>query len=54
MVTGQFKLVNIQLNSGTVRETVMKVLHACEMPTNYVDKIPAASSQPSQRRYDFK
>lgn len=38
---GQFKLIKIQLNSNNnVRDTVVKVLNACDIPTKYVDKIP--------------
>lgn len=48
-VSGDFKLVKIQLNGSNVRETVIQVLHACDIPTNYVDKIP-----PSQPKPDFK
>lgn len=38
--TGNFKLVQIKLNGGNVRDTIIKVLNACDMPTKYVDKIP--------------
>ncbi|XP_048007218.1 T-cell activation inhibitor, mitochondrial isoform X1 [Leguminivora glycinivorella] len=40
MAEGEFKLVRIQLNSSDVRETVVKVLSACDISTKYVDKIP--------------
>ncbi|KOB67599.1 hypothetical protein OBRU01_19510 [Operophtera brumata] len=49
MPEGEFKLVKMQLNGSNVRETVIKLLHACEMPTNYVDKIPA-----SLPKHDFR
>ncbi|KAJ0175464.1 hypothetical protein K1T71_008623 [Dendrolimus kikuchii] len=37
---GDFKLIKIQLNGNDVRETVVKVLNACDMSTTYIDKIP--------------
>lgn len=37
---GAFKLVKIQLNGHDVRETIVKVLNACEISTTYIDKIP--------------
>ncbi|XP_063531922.1 T-cell activation inhibitor, mitochondrial [Cydia strobilella] len=40
MAEGEFKLVRIQLNSSDVRETVVKVLSACDISTKYIDKIP--------------
>lgn len=42
---GNFKLVKINLNSKNVRETVVKILNACDISTNYVDKIPRSSSK---------
>lgn len=40
MPDGEFKLIKIQLNSNNVRETVVKVLNACDISTKYIDKIP--------------
>lgn len=40
MPEGAFKLVKIQLNGYDVRETIVKVLNACDISTNYIDKIP--------------
>lgn len=48
-VLGQFKLVKIKLNGNNVRETVVKVLSACNIPTNYVDKIPVSTVKPEFR-----
>ncbi|XP_062527407.1 T-cell activation inhibitor, mitochondrial [Bombyx mori] len=39
---GEFKLVQIQLNGSDTRDTVVKVLNACNISTSYVDKIPQA------------
>lgn len=40
LYTGQFELVKIMLDSNDVRETVVKVLNACDISTSYIDKIP--------------
>ncbi|KAL4716371.1 hypothetical protein ACJJTC_006733 [Scirpophaga incertulas] len=40
MPEGDFKLIKIQLHGNNVRETVIKILNACDISTNYVDKIP--------------
>lgn len=53
MPEGDFKLVKIQLNGNNVRETVVKVLNACDMPTNYVDKIPRSKVQNEFMKPDF-
>lgn len=53
MPEGNFKLVKIYLNSKNVRETVVKILNACDIPTNYVDKIPRSSSKNDNRKIDF-
>ncbi|CAB3223356.1 unnamed protein product [Arctia plantaginis] len=53
MPEGAFKLVNIPLNGSTVRETVVKVLCACEMSTTYVDKIPKDTRLPNTSQYNF-
>ncbi|CAG9785613.1 unnamed protein product [Diatraea saccharalis] len=53
MPEGEFKLVKIQLNGSNVRETVVKVLNACDMPTNYVDKIPRSKPQKEYIKPDF-
>ncbi|KAL0880994.1 hypothetical protein ABMA27_002145 [Loxostege sticticalis] len=53
MPEGEFKHVKIQLNGNNARETVIKVLNACEMSTNYVDKIPRSTiitNDPSQNQ----
>ncbi|KAL0831402.1 hypothetical protein ABMA28_002218 [Loxostege sticticalis] len=53
MPEGEFKHVKIQLNGNNARETVVKVLNACEMSTNYVDKIPRSTiitNDPSQNQ----
>ncbi|XP_053612432.1 T-cell activation inhibitor, mitochondrial isoform X2 [Plodia interpunctella] len=46
MPEGKFKLVKIQLNGSNPRDTVVKVLNACEMSTTYVDKIPRNQKPP--------
>ncbi|XP_028165646.1 T-cell activation inhibitor, mitochondrial isoform X1 [Ostrinia furnacalis] len=43
MPEGEFKHVKIQLNGNNARETVVKVLNACQMSTTYVDKIPRST-----------
>ncbi|XP_046962183.1 T-cell activation inhibitor, mitochondrial isoform X2 [Vanessa cardui] len=53
MPDGNFKLVKIHLNSKNVRETVVKVLSACNISTNYVDKIPRSSSVSDSSKIDF-
>lgn len=53
MIAGQFELVNIKLESKNVRETVVKVLNACDIPTNYIDKIPVIQERKSQFRSVF-
>ncbi|CAH0714469.1 unnamed protein product, partial [Brenthis ino] len=53
MPEGNFKLVKIYLNSKNVRETVVKILNACDISTNYVDKIPRSSSKIDNRNIDF-
>ncbi|KAM3964248.1 T-cell activation inhibitor, mitochondrial [Aphomia sociella] len=40
MPEGEFKLIRVNLNGNNVRETVVKVLNACDMSTKFVDKIP--------------
>ncbi|XP_022116655.2 T-cell activation inhibitor, mitochondrial isoform X1 [Pieris rapae] len=40
MPEGQFELVKIKLDSNDLRETVVKVLNACDISTSYIDKIP--------------
>ncbi|KAI8422590.1 hypothetical protein MSG28_006378 [Choristoneura fumiferana] len=47
MADGDFKLVKIQLNSSNVRETVVKVLNACDISTKYIDKIPTSPQKSS-------
>ncbi|XP_047019192.1 T-cell activation inhibitor, mitochondrial-like isoform X1 [Helicoverpa zea] len=42
MPDGEFKHIKIQLNSNNVRETVVKILNACDISTTYIDKIPDA------------
>lgn len=41
--------MKIHLNSKDVRETVVKILNACDISTNYVDKIPRRSSHTNDR-----
>ncbi|OWR54458.1 hypothetical protein KGM_214051 [Danaus plexippus plexippus] len=53
MPEGNFKLVNINLNSKNVRETVVKILNACDISTNYVDKIPRSAPKSINRDIDF-
>lgn len=53
MTEGNFKLVKIHLNSKDVRDTVVKILNACDISTNYVDKIPRRSSNINDRRKDL-
>ncbi|XP_013176095.1 PREDICTED: T-cell activation inhibitor, mitochondrial [Papilio xuthus] len=53
MPEGQFKLVKIKLNGNNVRETVVKVLSACDISTNYVDKIPVSTMKPEFSKQDF-
>ncbi|CAH1646578.1 unnamed protein product [Spodoptera littoralis] len=56
---GEFKLIKIQLNSNNVRETVVKVLNACDISTKYIDKIPDRpkvsnfSKTFGNRKYDY-
>lgn len=53
MPEGEFRLVKIQVNGNDVRETVVKVLNACDMSTNYVDKIPKSPKKKSFSKPDF-
>ncbi|CAH0406903.1 unnamed protein product [Chilo suppressalis] len=53
MPEGEFKLVKIKLQGSNVRETVVKVLHACDMSTNYVDKIPRSKPRNEFVKPDF-
>ncbi|XP_068632591.1 T-cell activation inhibitor, mitochondrial isoform X2 [Battus philenor] len=53
MPEGQFKFVTIKLNGNNVRETVVKVLNACDISTNYVDKIPKSPMKPEYNKSDF-
>ncbi|XP_039751126.1 T-cell activation inhibitor, mitochondrial [Pararge aegeria] len=50
---GNFKLVNIQLNSRNVRETIVKILNACDISTSFVDKLPTTSIKQHSRNIDF-
>ncbi|XP_045494594.1 T-cell activation inhibitor, mitochondrial isoform X2 [Colias croceus] len=50
---GQFELVNIKLDSNNVRETVVKVLNACDISTSYIDKIPRTQDRKQQFSEDF-
>ncbi|CAK1600882.1 unnamed protein product [Parnassius mnemosyne] len=53
MPEGHFKLVKINLNGNNVRETVVKILSACDISTNYVDKIPRNVTKPEFSKQDF-
>ncbi|XP_075974214.1 T-cell activation inhibitor, mitochondrial isoform X2 [Anticarsia gemmatalis] len=46
-------MVKIQLNGSNVRETVVKVLNACDMSTTYVDKIPKSPKKTDFSKADF-
>lgn len=37
-----FKLINIYFNNRDIRETILTILRSCNLPTEYVDKIPKA------------
>lgn len=50
---GDFKLVKIQLNGNDARETVVKVLNACDMSTTYIDKIPKSPQRKDFSKDDF-
>ncbi|XP_049867846.1 T-cell activation inhibitor, mitochondrial isoform X3 [Pectinophora gossypiella] len=52
---GDFKLVKIHLNSRDVRETLVKVLSACDISTHYVEAIPRKASRTvvNNRKPDF-
>lgn len=43
-----FRLIKIHLKEKDVRQAVLTVLKSCELPTEYVDKIPCAA--PSKMR----
>ncbi|XP_077284718.1 T-cell activation inhibitor, mitochondrial isoform X2 [Arctopsyche grandis] len=47
---GNFKLINIILSGNNVRQSVLAVLKACQLPTDYVDKI----SKPIPKSNNFK
>ncbi|KAG6445412.1 T-cell activation inhibitor, mitochondrial [Manduca sexta] len=53
MPDGNFKLVKIHLNGNDVRETVVKVLNACDISTSYVDKIPTTPPKTEFSKPDF-
>ncbi|XP_072939139.1 T-cell activation inhibitor, mitochondrial isoform X2 [Epargyreus clarus] len=53
MPEGEFKYVKIQLNGRNVRETVVKVLNACDLSTNYVDKIPTSYPKHEFSKQEF-
>ncbi|XP_050347357.1 T-cell activation inhibitor, mitochondrial [Nymphalis io] len=53
MPDGNFKLVKIHLNSKNVRETVVKVLSACDISTHYIDKIPRSPTKSDGSKIDF-
>ncbi|CAG4974291.1 unnamed protein product [Parnassius apollo] len=53
MPEGHFKLVKINLNGNNVRETVVKILSACDISTNYVDKIPKNVTKPEFSKHEF-
>ncbi|CAH2076635.1 unnamed protein product, partial [Iphiclides podalirius] len=53
MPEGHFKLVKIKLNGNNVRETVVKVLSACDISTGYVDKIPTNTIKTEFSKQDF-
>ncbi|CAK1540599.1 unnamed protein product [Leptosia nina] len=54
MPEGQFELVKIKLDSKNIRETVVKILSACDISTSYIDKIPIIQrDRKKQFREDF-
>lgn len=54
MPEGEFKLVKISLNGNNVRETVAKVLNACDMSTKLLDKIPKSTPKMDISNPDFE
>lgn len=46
LFSGDFRHINIHLSGNSVRETVIKVLSACNISTKYVDKIPRSPPKP--------
>ncbi|XP_026315455.1 T-cell activation inhibitor, mitochondrial isoform X4 [Hyposmocoma kahamanoa] len=51
MPEGNFRLVKISLNSNDVRDTVVKVLNACDISTSYIDKIPRSTHKTEYREW---
>ncbi|XP_026315453.1 T-cell activation inhibitor, mitochondrial isoform X2 [Hyposmocoma kahamanoa] len=54
MPEGNFRLVKISLNSNDVRDTVVKVLNACDISTSYIDKIPRSTHKTEYSKSDVK
>lgn len=43
IVSGKFRTVIINLSHRDLRETVLSILNACDLPTKYIDQIPKKS-----------
>ncbi|CAH0581397.1 unnamed protein product [Chrysodeixis includens] len=54
MPEGEFKLIKIKLNGHDVRETVVKVLNACDISTKFIDKIPDSPKKKGFSAEDFR